>query len=87
MSNPENLNRQTPRSPRAAACCASLIVKAACREDSAENEEQDYAPCPHCGSLKDPWFSRVEPMAYVCEDCGNDWDALPDNSLHNSQDR
>ena len=44
------------------------------------NEEQDSSPCPHCGSLKDPWFSRVEPMGYVCQDCGKDWDAVPETT-------
>ena len=23
-------------------------------------------------------------MAYVCEDCGEDWDAPPDDFLHNT---
>lgn len=67
------------------ACCASLMVNTACRENSAENETQDCAPCPHCGSLKDPWFSRVLPMSYHCQDCGKDWDSIPENPLHNTQ--
>ena len=25
--------------------------------------------CEICGSNKDPWFSRTEPMGYYCEDC------------------
>ena len=50
-----------------------------------EHETQDLAQCPHCGSQKDPWFSRVIPMNYHCQDCGKDVDATPDNSLHNSQ--
>ena len=28
--------------------------------------------CPHCGSVKEPWFSRTVPMGYICVDCGND---------------
>jgi uncharacterized protein (UPF0212 family) len=30
--------------------------------------------CPHCGSDKDPFFSRVEPMGDHCPDCGKDVD-------------
>lgn len=30
--------------------------------------------CPHCGSEKEPWFSRCEPMGYHCQDCGKDVD-------------
>jgi len=26
--------------------------------------------CPHCGSTTGTWFSRVEPMGDICEDCG-----------------
>jgi predicted RNA-binding Zn-ribbon protein involved in translation (DUF1610 family) len=26
--------------------------------------------CPHCGSDKDTWFSRTEPMGDHCPDCG-----------------
>jgi ribosomal protein L37AE/L43A len=28
--------------------------------------------CPHCGSDKDPFFSRIEPMGYYCRDCGEE---------------
>ena len=31
-------------------------------------------PCPHCGSFKDTWFSRTEPMGFICPDCGRDVD-------------
>ena len=65
------------------ACCASVRHNAACVSNSAENETQESAPCPHCGSQKDPWFSRVIPMSYHCQDCGKDVDTAPD-SLHNS---
>jgi DNA-directed RNA polymerase subunit RPC12/RpoP len=40
-----------------------------------EDETQESAQCPHCGSMKDPWFSRVMPMSYHCQDCGKDVDA------------
>ncbi len=36
--------------------------------ESAGMERNDDA-CLHCGSLKDPYFSRVEPMGYFCADC------------------
>lgn len=77
---------QQPTSPalHAETCCASLGDNSACRANSAENATQDGDPCPHCGSLKDPWFSRVLPMSYHCQDCGKDVDEIPDNSLHNS---
>jgi DNA-directed RNA polymerase subunit RPC12/RpoP len=30
-----------------------------------------YCICPHCGSKKDPWFSRdMEDPGYFCADCG-----------------
>jgi hypothetical protein len=32
--------------------------------------EDEWPPCPHCGSYKDTWFSRTEPMGYYCSDCG-----------------
>jgi DNA-directed RNA polymerase subunit RPC12/RpoP len=32
--------------------------------------EANTMPCPHCGSYKDTWFSRTEPMGYYCSDCG-----------------
>lgn len=28
--------------------------------------------CRHCGSTKDPWFSRSLPMGYFCQDCGKE---------------
>jgi len=61
------------------ACCASSSVNGACDANPAENEQQDCASCPHCGSLKDPWFSRVIPMGYHCQDCGKDVDGLPED--------
>ena len=33
--------------------------------------------CPHCGSTKGTWFSRVEPMGDICEDCGKSVDEEP----------
>jgi hypothetical protein len=30
--------------------------------------------CPHCGSTTGTWFSRVEPMGDICEDCGKSVD-------------
>jgi hypothetical protein len=65
-------------------CCASVRHNAACLSNSVENETQNCDPCPHCGSLKDPWFSRVIPMSYHCQDCGKDVDTAPD-SQHNKQ--
>lgn len=61
-----------PDSLGSPSCCASLVVNAACRANTVENETQDLAQCPHCGSQKDPWFSRVIPMSYHCQDCGKD---------------
>jgi DNA-directed RNA polymerase subunit RPC12/RpoP len=76
-----------PDSLGSPSCCASLVVNTACRANTAENDEQECAPCPHCGSLKDPWFSRVLPMSYHCQDCGKDWDSIPENPLHNKEDQ
>ena len=42
------------------ACCASVRHNAACVSNSAENETQDLAQCPHCGS----------------QDCGKDVEML-----------
>jgi len=47
-------------------------------------EPVDDWKCPHCGSTTVTWFSRVEPMGDICEDCGKavddepatDWRAL-----------
>jgi DNA (cytosine-5)-methyltransferase 1 len=39
------------------------------------NEERECGSCAHCGSLKDPFFSRVVPMGYHCQDCGKEWDS------------
>lgn len=33
--------------------------------------------CPHCGSTTGTWFSRVEPMGDICEDCGKAVDEEP----------
>jgi len=33
--------------------------------------------CPHCGSTTGTWFSRVEPMGDICEDCGKAVDDEP----------
>jgi rubredoxin len=33
--------------------------------------------CPHCGSTTGTWFSRVEPMGDICEDCGKSVDDAP----------
>lgn len=38
----------------------------------AAEETAEGDPCPHCGSLKDPWFSRSMPMGYYCQDCGKE---------------
>ena len=36
--------------------------------------------CPHCGSDKGTWFSRVEPMGNFCESCGKCCDAGCDSA-------
>ena len=33
--------------------------------------------CPHCGSTTGTWFSRIEPMGDICEDCGRSVDEEP----------
>lgn len=38
------------------------------------NAPEPVTQCPHCGSSKDPWWSRSEPMGYFCEGCGRDVD-------------
>jgi hypothetical protein len=38
--------------------------------ETAEQAPLPAAPCRHCGSWEDPWFSRSEPMGYFCSDCG-----------------
>jgi predicted RNA-binding Zn-ribbon protein involved in translation (DUF1610 family) len=83
-SKPTDAEQESGKGLDVTPCCASLVVNTTCRANSAENEEQDCAPCPHCGSLKDPWFSRVLPMSYHCQDCGKNWDSIPENPLHNS---
>jgi hypothetical protein len=40
-------------------------------------EPVDYWKCPHCGSTTGTWFSRVEPMGDICEDCGKSVDEEP----------
>jgi DNA-directed RNA polymerase subunit RPC12/RpoP len=40
-------------------------------------KETQVGECPHCGSTKDTWFSRTEPMGFVCPDCGRDVDEEP----------
>ncbi len=32
----------------------------------------DDIVCLHCGSDKDPFFSRIEPMGDYCPDCGKE---------------
>jgi hypothetical protein len=34
----------------------------------------DPYDCPHCGSNKEPFFSRSVPMGFYCRDCGKDVD-------------
>lgn len=34
--------------------------------------------CPHCGSKKDAWFSRSEPLGNYCQDCGKNVDEPQD---------
>jgi DNA-directed RNA polymerase subunit RPC12/RpoP len=38
--------------------------------------------CPHCGSTKEPWFSRTMPMGYICPDCGRDVDDKTENKCN-----
>ena len=35
---------------------------------------EDTWKCPHCGSSEGTWFSRMEPMSYVCYACNKDVD-------------
>ncbi len=34
----------------------------------------NHVYCPHCGSNKEPFFSRSVPMGFYCRDCGKDVD-------------
>ena len=40
-----------------------------CQKNEDKNEVWE---CPHCGSSKGFWWSRSEPMGYICEGCGFD---------------
>jgi len=42
--------------------------------DEIFRKDADDIVCPHCGSDKDPFFSRIEPMGFYCRDCGKDVD-------------
>jgi predicted RNA-binding Zn-ribbon protein involved in translation (DUF1610 family) len=42
--------------------------------DDIFRKEAKSFKCPHCGSDKDPFFSRVEPMGDYCPDCGKNVD-------------
>ena len=46
-------------------------------QDSRITEPVDDWKCPHCGSTTGTWFSRVEPMGDICEDCGKSVDEEP----------
>lgn len=37
--------------------------------------------CQHCGSQKEPFFSRIEPIGYHCRDCGKNTDTQVDRTL------
>ena len=39
-------------------------------------------PCPHCGSEKEAFFSRIEPMGFFCPDCGKDVDISPEEARY-----
>jgi len=41
-----------------------------------EEPENDWK-CPHCGSTSGTYFSRIEPMGDICEDCGINVDDEP----------
>jgi hypothetical protein len=41
--------------------------------------------CPHCGSTEEPYFSRIEPMGYVCVKCGQIDDAPDKRATMNEQ--
>jgi len=43
---------------------------------SPEEPVSDFK-CPHCGGTKGVWYSRTEPLAYICDDCGKDVDEEP----------
>ena len=38
----------------------------------ASKDKNEVWECPHCGSSKGFWWSRSEPMGYICEGCGFD---------------
>jgi predicted RNA-binding Zn-ribbon protein involved in translation (DUF1610 family) len=40
--------------------------------DEIFRKDADDIVCPHCGSDKDPFFSRIEPMGDYCPDCGKE---------------
>jgi hypothetical protein len=44
---------------------------------NAQEEPENDWKCPHCGSTTGTWFSRVEPMGDICEDCGKAVDEEP----------
>lgn len=47
--------------------------------------QTETPPCPHCGSTKDTWFSRTEPMGFVCPDCGQDVDEPPEREENTAE--
>ena len=50
------------------------------KAERGDDDDDEPFVCPHCGSKKDPWFSRsicvredgTEGMAYICSDCGKE---------------
>jgi hypothetical protein len=40
--------------------------------DEIFRKDADDIVCPHCGSDKDPFFSRIVPMGDYCPDCGEE---------------
>jgi len=61
--------------------CGST-ANAVLSEMMAEKSTQPKSPfrCPHCGSFREPWFSRTEPMGNYCGNpmCGKNIDEVLD---------
>lgn len=65
-------SKPRPYDPKAYAAGYDRIFgkKAESPRDKSDPEFVTEWSCPRCGSTEDPWFSRTEPMGYVCHGCG-----------------
>jgi len=52
-------------------------LKAEARLATALEEQENDWKCPHCGSTSGTYFSRIDPMGDICEDCGKAVDEEP----------